>query len=94
MAVRHEDRPDGAAGKGAVQCVAMAVELWAGIDHHDVTATDDVGPGAVVRELRRVLGDHAAHERSDLLRRTVGERRRIEGQEFHGSASIRPTSAP
>ena len=28
--------------------------------------TDDVGPGAVVRELRRVLGDHPAHERSDL----------------------------
>ena len=94
VAVGHEDRPHGAAHEGGVQRVAMAVELRPGIDHHHVTTTDDVGPGAVVRELRRVLRDHPPNQRGDLLRRAVGERRRIEGQEVHGNASIRPTSRP
>jgi hypothetical protein len=38
-----------------------------GIDDRDVAAPDDVGAGAEVGELARVLGDDAADQRRDLV---------------------------
>ena len=56
--------------------VAMRVEQRAGIDHGDVAVPDDVGAGAAVRVLRRVLGDHPAHQRRHAARRRRSGRRR------------------
>ncbi len=98
----HQDRPHRAPRERSSERVAVAVQSRARIDDHDVPpsvgiAADDVRPGAVIGELRRVLGDHPPHERCDGLRCPVGETVAIQRQELHGvhsKGSIRPTSRP
>ncbi len=45
----------------------MAHEIGTGIDDDDVAMADDVRPGAVIGELRRVLRDDPTNQRRHLL---------------------------
>ena len=86
VAVRHQDGRHPLAGQCGDERVAVRVERGTWVDHHHVTAPHQIRAGAVVRELRRVTGDHAAHERGDLDRLAVARVvERDERDRRHGS---------
>ena len=86
MAVRHQDRAHPLAVERGGERIAMRIERRPRIDHRDVARPDDVGPGAVIGELGRVLGDDPPHARRDLFDTSVLERVSLERDEVDRSA--------
>mgnify|MGYP007125626218 CR=1 FL=1 len=73
VTVRDQDRNDAFTLQRSDERGTVRIRQRAGVDDRDVTATDDVGAGAVVGELGRVLRNHPPDERRN----------------FHGLAVVR-----
>ncbi len=95
MTVGDEDRAHPLTLERCHQRVAVRVDHRPGVDDGDVAIADDVGAGAVIRELRRVLGDDPPDEWRHLHGFAVARIVKRDERDAHGAiARTVPTWRP